>query len=60
MQLFKKGGKIFENLGKNVQNLTNFLKSAGDCDNILYYMSKCSLIATQHTYKLYDITMVNN
>ena len=24
-------GKIFENLGKNVQNLKMFLKKAGDC-----------------------------
>ena len=28
--MFKKG-KIFENLGKNIQNLKIFLKSAGDC-----------------------------
>ena len=28
---FSKKGEISENLGKNVQNLKIFLKSAGDC-----------------------------
>ena len=29
--IFQKKGKIFEGLSKNVQNLTIFLKRAGDC-----------------------------
>ena len=29
--IFQKKGKIFENLGKNVQNLKIFLKWVGDC-----------------------------
>ena len=29
--IFQKTGKIFENIGKNVQNLKMFLKRTGDC-----------------------------
>ena len=31
-----KKGKIFENLGENVQNLKIFLKRAGDCLQLLH------------------------
>ena len=36
--MFKKGkkGKIFENLGKYVQNLKIFLKRAGGCMQLLH------------------------
>ena len=30
-EIFQKKSKIFENLGKNVQNLKHFEKRAGDC-----------------------------
>ena len=34
-----KKGKIFENLGKNVQNLKIFLKRAGDCARLSLTMN---------------------
>ena len=43
MQFFRKKakkGKIFENLGENVQNLKIFLKRAGDCMRLLYVIYK--------------------
>ena len=53
--IFYKKGKIFENLGKNVQNFKIFLKvQVTACDNILY-VEMFELIVTQRTYKLYNI-----
>ena len=48
----KKGGKIFENLGKNVQNLKIFWKKAGDCVRLSHTNSQkmpCFFISSKAT-----------
>ena len=51
-KLKKKGGKIFENLGKNVQNLKIFWKKAGDCMRLSHTNSQkmpCFFISSKAT-----------